>query len=123
MTGSIDLIRNPTADAARDLAGISGTAITARHNGMLMYVTLDAQGRSDNKVMKDQRVRRAFMAAIDRKELAKAVIPGGEIAEILDGICVPADIGCAATTKPPAYDPAEAKKLLAEAGYPDGFDL
>ena len=123
MTGNIDLIRNPTADAARDLASIPGTEITLRHNGMLMYVTLDTLGRSDNKVMKDQRVRRAFMAAIDRQELAKTVIPGGEIAEILDGICVKADIGCSATTKPPAYDPAEAKRLLAEAGYPDGFDL
>jgi peptide/nickel transport system substrate-binding protein len=123
MTGSVDLIRNPTADAARDLAGIPGTEITARHNGMLMYLTLDALGRSDNKAMKDQRVRKAFMQAIDRKELAKTVIPGGEIADILDGICVPADVGCAATTKPPAFDPAAAKALLAEAGYPDGFDL
>ena len=123
MTGNIDLIRNPTADAARGLASIPGTQITPHHNGMLMYVTLDALGRSDNKAMKDQRVRKAFMEAIDRKELAKTVIPGGEIADILDGICVPADIGCAASTKPPAFDPADAKKLLAEAGYPDGFDL
>ncbi|HXQ54154.1 MAG TPA: ABC transporter substrate-binding protein [Stellaceae bacterium] len=123
MTGNIDLIRNPTADAARDLASIPGTKITARHNGMLMYVTLDALGRSDNKAMKDQRVRKAFMEAIDRKELAKTVIPGGEIADILDGICVVGNIGCASTTKPPAYDPVDSKKLLAEAGYPDGFDL
>jgi peptide/nickel transport system substrate-binding protein len=123
MTGNIDLIRNPTADAARELAGVPGTQITARHNGMLMYLTLDALGRSDNKAMKDQRVRRAFMAAIDRKELAKTVIPGGDIAEILDGICVNGDLSCASSTKPPPFDPAEAKKLLAEAGYPDGFDL
>jgi peptide/nickel transport system substrate-binding protein len=123
MTGNVDLIRNPTADAARDLANVPGTEITLRHNGMLMYVTLDAMGRSDNKVMKDQRVRKAFMMAIDRTELAKTVIPGGEIAELLDGICVPADIGCVSSTKPPDFDPAGAKKLLAEAGYPDGFDL
>jgi peptide/nickel transport system substrate-binding protein len=123
MTGNVDLIRNPTADAARDLASVPGTEITLRHNGMLMYVTLDAMGRSDNKVMKDQRVRKAFMMAIDRKELAKTVIPGGEIALLLDGICVPDDVGCVSSTKPPDFDPAGAKKLLAEAGYPDGFDL
>jgi peptide/nickel transport system substrate-binding protein len=123
LTGNVDLIRNPTADAARDLAAIPGTKITLRHNGMLMYLTLDALGRSDNKAMKDQRVRRAFMEAIDRHELAKTVIPGGAIADLLDGICVPADIGCSSSTKPPAFDPADAKRLLAEAGYPDGFDL
>jgi peptide/nickel transport system substrate-binding protein len=123
ITGNIDLIRNPTADTARELEKMPDTKVTNMHNGLLMYVTLDAMGRSDNKVMMDQRVRRAFMEAIDRKELAKTVIPGGEIAEILNGICVPADIGCASSTSPPAYNPEDAKKLLAEAGYPDGFDL
>jgi peptide/nickel transport system substrate-binding protein len=88
-----------------------------------MYVTLDALGRSDNKAMTDQRVRKAFMEAIDRKALADTVIPGGEIAEILDGICIPSNIGCASSTSPPAFNPEDAKKLLADAGYPDGFDM
>jgi len=68
MTGNIDLIRNPSADTARQLAQAPNTVVTPMHNGLLMYVTLDAAGRSDNKVMKDQRVRKALMEAIDRKE-------------------------------------------------------
>jgi peptide/nickel transport system substrate-binding protein len=123
MTGGVDLIRNVPADMARDLATTPNMKVSARHNGVLMYVTLDAMGRSANKAMTDQRVRRAFMEAIDRKELAKTVIPGGDIAEILDGICVGAVFGCDPSTKPPAYDPEDAKKLLAEAGYPNGLDL
>jgi len=123
MTGGIDLIRNVPADMARDLAKTPNMKVTARHNGVLMYVTLDAMGRSDNKAMTDQRVRRAFMEAIDRKELTKTVIPGGDIADLPDGICVKAVFGCASSTTPPAYDPANAKKLLAEAGYPNGLDL
>jgi peptide/nickel transport system substrate-binding protein len=123
MTGGVDLIRNVPADMARNLATTPNMTVTARHNGVLMYVTLDAMGRSANKAMTDQRVRRAFMEAIDRKELAKTVIPGGDIAEILDGICVAAVFGCDPSTKPPAYDPEDAKKLLAEAGYPNGLDL
>jgi peptide/nickel transport system substrate-binding protein len=89
----------------------------------LLYVTLDALGRSDNKAMMDQRVRKAFIEAIDRKELAKTVIPGGEIADMLDGICITSDLGCTSSTQPAAYNPADAKKLLAEAGYPNGLDL
>lgn len=123
MTGGIDVIRNATADNARQVAQLPDARVTATHAGLLLYITLDALGRSDNKVMKDQRVRKAFMEAIDRQELAKTIIPGGEIAELLDGLCVPADVGCASSTKPAAYNPADAKKLLAEAGYPDGFDL
>lgn len=123
LTGNIDLIRDVPADMARDLAKTPNATVTERHNGMLMYVTLDAMGRSDNKAMKDQRVRKAFMEAIDRKELAKTVIPGGDIAEILDGICVKGDVACLSSTKPPAYNPEDAKKLLAEAGYPNGLDM
>lgn len=123
MTGNIDLIRNPSADTARQLAEAPNAVVTPMHNGLLMYVTLDAAGRSDNKAMKDQWVRKAFMEAIDRKELAKTVIPGNGAAELLDGICIPGNFGCLSTTKPPAYNPDDAKKLLAEAGYPDGFDL
>jgi peptide/nickel transport system substrate-binding protein len=123
MTGNIDLIRNPSADTARQLAQAPNTVVTPMHNGLLSYITLDAMGRSDNKIMTDQRVRKAFMEAVDRKELAQNVIPGGEIAQLLDGICIPSNIGCVSSTKPPEYNPDDAKKLLAEAGYPNGFDL
>jgi len=123
MTGNVDLIRNPSADTARQLAQAPNAVVTPMHNGLLMYITLDAAGRSDNKAMKDQRVRKAFMEAIDRKELAKTVIPGGEIAQLLDAACIPSNIGCVSSTKPPAYNPEDAKKLLAEAGYKDGLDL
>jgi peptide/nickel transport system substrate-binding protein len=123
MTGTIDLIRDVSADMAVNLANAPNAVVDARHNGILLYITLDAMGRSDNKSMTDQRVRRVFMMAIDRKELAKTVIPGGQIAAILDGICVKEVFGCDSSTAPPPYDPAAAKRLLAEAGYPDGFDM
>jgi peptide/nickel transport system substrate-binding protein len=123
LTGNIDVIRNATADTARELAKMPDARVTATHSGLMLYVQLDALGRSDNKVMKDQRVRKAFMEAVDRQALAKSVIPGGEVAEILDGICIKVNIGCASSTTPPAYNPEDAKKLLAEAGYPDGFDM
>jgi peptide/nickel transport system substrate-binding protein len=123
LTGGVDLIRNVTADTARELAKMPELKVTRKHNGMLMYVTLDAAGRSDNKAMMDQRVRKAFMMAVNRAELAKTVIPGGEPSDILDAICIPSNVGCTTTTKPPEFDPEGAKKLLAEAGYPNGFDL
>jgi len=124
-TGELDLMRHVPADIARELKNHPNAAITASQAGLLMYVTLDAVGRSDSKLMTDQRVRQAFMKAVDRQALAKSVIPGGDmIGEVvIDAICVKAVFGCVSTTKPPAFDLEGAKKLLAEAGYADGFDL
>ena len=90
---------------------------------MLLYVTLDALGRSKNKAMTDERVRKAFMMAIDRKLLQKQILPGGDIAQTPDAICWRSMIACESTTQPYAYNPVEAKRLLAEAGFANGFDL
>ncbi len=67
---------------------------------------------------RDERVRKAASLAIDRQTLADVHMPGcgpvGTIAMANDPTAVsfPAD----------PYDPAAAKKLLAEAGYPNGFN-
>ena len=50
LTGNIDVIRNASADTARELGKMPDTRVTPLHDGQLMYVTLDAMGRSDNKV-------------------------------------------------------------------------
>jgi peptide/nickel transport system substrate-binding protein len=125
MAGGLDLMGYVAADTARQLKQLPDARVKAQHSGQIIYVTLDAMGRSDNKAMTDQRVRKAFMMAVDREQLAKTVIPGGDILSniVLQLACMPATIACSVTTKPPGYDPEGAKKLLAEAGYPNGFDL
>jgi len=123
MTGGIDLMRNIGADEAKDLAGNPALGVTTTASGSLLYITLDALGRSGNKAMMDERVRKAFIMAIDRDLLVKNLVPGGEKAIMPKGICLPSVFGCTPTNEPYKYDPAQAKKLLAEAGYPNGLDL
>ena len=67
----------------------------------------------------DRRVRLAASHAIDRKAINQAETLGFSR---LTGSIVPRIFQFAITVEPPAYDPARAKKLLAEAGYPNGFD-
>ena len=123
LTGGIDLMRNIGPDEAEDLKGNPNLGVTTTPSGVFVYVTFDAIGRSANKAMMDERVRKAFIMAVDRKLLVTKIIPGGDKAYLTKGICLPSVFGCTATTDPVGYDPAQAKKLLAEAGYPNGLDL
>jgi peptide/nickel transport system substrate-binding protein len=69
------------------------------------------------------RVRQAVFKAIDREMLIKTFVPGSDIAIRPDGIGFHDNIGYDSSGKFIAYDPAGAKKLLAEAGYPNGFNI
>ena len=67
----------------------------------------------------DQRVRLAASLAIDRKTINQALTLGHSK---LTGSIVPDSFEYYWQPPAPVYDPAKAKKLLAEAGYPNGFD-
>jgi peptide/nickel transport system substrate-binding protein len=68
-----------------------------------------------------EKVRQAIFYAIDRTTMAKQLVQGGS--RPLDAPCYPTQFGCDASAADHYnYDPAKAKQLLAEAGYPNGFD-
>jgi len=67
----------------------------------------------------DRRVRRAAVTAIDRRSLNEAETLG---ASRLTGAMVPRKFEFALALDPYPYDPPKARQLLAEAGYPNGFD-
>jgi len=86
------------------------------------YMNMDSAGRTgaDNPLTK-LKVRQAIFHAIDRATMAKQLVQGGS--RPLDAPCYPTQFGCdAASAVHYDYDPAKAKQLLAEAGYPNGFD-
>ncbi len=80
----------------------------------------DAYGKplAKNPFM-DLRVRRAMSKAINRSAIAERVMEG--LAVPAANIVSPGVFGHNAALKPEPYDPEGAKKLLAAAGYPDGF--
>jgi len=73
------------------------------------------------KPLDNVKVRKALQMAIDRKTLLDKLFYGkGTIA---NGIMPVGLVGYNPQLAEIKYDPAEAKKLLAEAGYPNGFDM
>ena len=72
-------------------------------------------------VLKDVRVRKALSMAINRTAIVERV---------MEGVAIPAGqllpegfFGRSDKLKVEKYDPEGAKKLLAEAGYPNGFQV
>lgn len=86
----------------------------------IYYVGLNCSGK-DYPAFKDVRVRRAIAMAIDRDRIAKDILGG--INEAAYSIVPPGVPGHRPKANFIPYDPAAAKKLLAEAGFPGGVGL
>jgi peptide/nickel transport system substrate-binding protein len=133
LAGEVRAIENvPTADLAK-LSRNKDLAIYRTVSVRLMYLHLDtARDKTpfvtdkagkplDRNPLKDLRVRRAMSKAINRPALVERVMEGAAVAT---GQLMPQGFfGYTPALKPERYDPEGARKLLAEAGYPDGFGL
>jgi len=88
-------------------------------------VVNDLSMRTDQKPWSDVRVRQAVSLALDRREIIESTLEGvgvvnGPLAAALTDWALPIDqLGEGARYY--RHDPAEAKRLLAAAGYPNGF--
>ena len=71
--------------------------------------------------MKDKRVRQAMNHAINRPAMERDLLKG--VAPAAGQCAAPGSFGYDPNIKPYAYDPAKAKAMLAEAGYPNGFSV
>jgi len=74
----------------------------------------------DTKPFSDKRVRQALNYAIDKNAIDKSLFHG--LAVPMTSPLPEAQWGFDKSLKGYPYDPAKAKKLLAEAGYPNGFE-
>lgn len=75
----------------------------------------------DKNPLKDIRVRQAISKAINRQALTGRTLEG--LGTPASNIVAPGILGYADNLKVETYDPEGAKKLLAAAGYPNGFAL
>jgi peptide/nickel transport system substrate-binding protein len=83
-------------------------------------IYMDISNKADTP-FKDIRVRQAIAHAINEEEIIEKVMRGQ--ATLAHQIPDVPTVGYDAGIKRLDYDPAKAKKLLAEAGYPKGFEI
>jgi len=132
LAGDVDLIEQvPSTDMER-LKKDAKVTISQTVSNRIIYLHLDhfrddspfvraKDGGAIKNPLRDRRVRSAISKAIDRDAIVSRVMEGEAIKA---GQLLPEGFfGVSPKLKPVAYDPNGAKKLLAEAGVPNGFRL
>jgi peptide/nickel transport system substrate-binding protein len=113
----VDLITTIPPNLARELEGVGGIRAQRVPSSWIIYLGLNAF----KKPLSDLRVRKALNYATDVDAIVKHVLEGN--GRRLEGPLTPQMFGYDASIKGYPHDPARARKLLAEAGYPDGLEI
>ena len=122
-SGQVDIAWSLSPD---DVARLKGNGFKVEISPMFetvvfKFVNIPESTTIDNTPILDRRVRRALNYALDREKYVKEVLGGLTVAASQSG--TRATLGYQKDIKPYPFDPAKAKKLLAEAGYSKGLDL
>ena len=119
--GQADWVWNYSPDQMQNLGRMPNIQTLTNESMRVAYMNMDSAGRTGDTPLKNPKVRQAILYAVDRPTMAKQFMPGGS--RVLDAPCYPTQFGCdQGIAARYDYDPAKAKALLTEAGYPNGFD-
>ena len=116
--GDVDIVYLLSGPTAQEVKRTPGLRLAAAMPPGVVFLDLPEQW-DPKSPWHDRRVRLAASHALDRDGLNQAETLG--LSHPTGGL-IPRVLDFARAYPPPAYDPARAKKLLAEAGYPNGFD-
>jgi peptide/nickel transport system substrate-binding protein len=133
LSGDVDLIDSVPTEDVDQLHANKAVKLWTAPSARLIYLAVDQEhdthvqlrGIDGQKLksnpLKDARVRRALSLAINRNAIVERILHGAGKAT---GQMVPQGfVGYDPGIPVPAYDPAMAKRLLAEAGWGQGFKL
>jgi peptide/nickel transport system substrate-binding protein len=122
VAGGVDVIMGVVRDQAEQLRDIAHLQVRDGRAAGVRYLQMSTLAHSPSVELRDVRVRRAIMHAIDRETMARHL--GGSRSLVVDAFCHPRQFGCTGDAMPHyAYDPAKSRQLLAEAGYANGFSI
>jgi peptide/nickel transport system substrate-binding protein len=129
ISGDIDLMLDPPPQDIARLASDPRLKIVEGPENRVIYLVMD-EASAELKYssvkganpFKDLRVRQAFYQAIDTEAIRRQVMRGEARPT---GSMIPAPDAAFPDLEPRLlpYDPASARRLLAEAGYPQGFEV
>lgn len=132
LAGDVDFIDNvPTTDITR-LKKEPKLSLSDGVSNRVIYLHLDHQ-RDDSPFVKAKNggpIKNPLKDLKVRKAISKAINRPAIVERVMEGVAIPAGqllpegfFAVSPKLKPEKFDPAATKKLLAEAGIPDGFQL
>ncbi len=120
-SGQIHIAAGLLPQQAKSLAGNPNIRIISMPKMLLAYVALDAMGRSAaDSPMAKKEVRQALNHAVNIDSIITNILLG--YGTPIGSIAHPAQFGYDPDVKPYEYNPDKAKSMLAQAGYPNGFE-
>ena len=114
--GDIDIARNLGPDQIDGLKGNKDIKIHSAPKGGIFYLGLNQK----HEALKKPKVRQALKYLVDYDGIAGTILKGSMV---VHQAFLPMGFLGALEDKPFNLDPAKARKLLAEAGYPNGLKL
>ena len=114
--GGVDIITSPPIAQVKELNTGDTTILTVPGARVIAYPINALQ-----KPLNDVRVRRALNYAVDRETIVKSLLGG--LGRATGQPFTPGWLGYDPEIGPYPYDPAQARRLLADAGYPSGFEV
>lgn len=121
LTGGLDWIWDVPKEQALRLKSSGKVTVENAKTLRVSYLAFDVDGDSGQKFFMNKKVRMAVAHAINRDAIAQNLV--GPASVVIHSPCHPDQFGCAQNVKKWDYDPAKAKALLKEAGYPNGFEF
>ncbi|MBY3756660.1 ABC transporter substrate-binding protein [Azospirillum formosense] len=127
LAGDVDMIESPPVQDIERLKSAPNVSLAQAQSNRVIYLALGVQdtpptitGTDGKNPLKDPKVRKALSLAVDRDAIVKRIMMG--VAEPANQY-LPAGFYGNNPEVTVATDANKAKQLLAEAGYPKGFQL
>jgi len=117
--GEVDIVYSIRGELAEELRSSPGLSLKPSVIQGTFWLAFPEQW-DEKSPWRDERVRRAASLAIDRDGINQALTLG--YSRLTGNPFVPDTFDFYWQPPKPVYDPAKARQLLAEAGYPNGFE-
>ncbi len=121
LSGGLDWVWRLPPDAAKKLSMQKNLDVKTTGILRISYISINPRFQDGKSPLANVKVRQALNMAINREAIRSALVGGAS--KLTSSACNPLQFGCSTAVQNYDFNPAEAKKLLTAAGYPNGFSI